>query len=73
MPDTWISLHEAVSAFKRRFILDVLAHFDGNRSRTAAALRAHFLAPAPTRSQYRPCAAILSETDRPHRRAITNS
>ena len=38
MPDAWVSLHEAVSAFKRRFILDVLSHFDGNRSRTAAAL-----------------------------------
>jgi len=38
MPDTWLSLHEAVSAFKRTFILDVLSHFGGNRSRTAAAL-----------------------------------
>jgi len=38
MPDAWVSLHEAVSAFKRMFILDVLSHFDGNRSRTAAAL-----------------------------------
>ena len=38
MPETWVSLHEAMSAFKRRFILDVLSHFDGNRSRTAAAL-----------------------------------
>ena len=38
MPNTWLSLHEAVSAFKRGFILDVLSHFGGNRSRTAAAL-----------------------------------
>jgi Response regulator containing CheY-like receiver, AAA-type ATPase, and DNA-binding domains len=38
MPDTLVSLHEAVSAFKRGFILHVLSQFDGNRSRTAAAL-----------------------------------
>jgi len=67
MPDTWISLHEAVSAFKRRFILDVLSHFDGNRSRTAAALgiertsllrliRDLSIAPAPRPQQDSPAA-----------------
>lgn len=68
MPDTWISLHEAVSAFKRRFILDVLAHFDGNRSRTAAALgiertsllrllRDLSIAPVPRPQRGRPAAS----------------
>jgi DNA-binding NtrC family response regulator len=33
-----VSLHEAVSAFKRRLILEALSRFDGNRSRAAAAL-----------------------------------
>jgi Response regulator containing CheY-like receiver, AAA-type ATPase, and DNA-binding domains len=68
MPDTLISLHEAVSAFKRRFILHVLSHFDGNRSRTAAALgiertsllrliRDLGIAPAPRPQRGRPAAS----------------
>jgi DNA-binding NtrC family response regulator len=34
-----LPLHEAVSAFKRQLVLDVLEHFSGNRSRAAAALK----------------------------------
>jgi DNA-binding NtrC family response regulator len=34
-----LPLHEAVSAFKRKLVLDVLEHFSGNRSRAAAALK----------------------------------
>lgn len=33
-----LSLHEAISAFKRRLILHALSRHDGNRSRAAAAL-----------------------------------
>jgi hypothetical protein len=32
------SLHEAVSSFKRRLVLETLALYEGNRSRAAAAL-----------------------------------
>ena len=38
MPQGSVSLHEAVSAFKRGLILHALVQFDGNRSRAAAAL-----------------------------------
>jgi hypothetical protein len=69
MPETWVSLHEAMSAFKRRFILDVLSHFDGNRSRTAAALgiertsllrliRDLSIAPVPRPERDRPAAPM---------------
>ena len=72
MPDTWISLHEAVSAFKRSFILEVLAHFDGNRSRTAAALgiertsllrllRDLSIAPVPRPQRGRPTALMARD------------
>ncbi len=34
-----LPLHEAVSAFKRKLLLEVLGHFSGNRSQAAAALK----------------------------------
>jgi DNA-binding NtrC family response regulator len=34
-----LPLHEAVSAFKRKLVLEVLERFAGNRSRAAAALQ----------------------------------
>jgi len=34
-----LPLHEAISAFKRKLVLDALARFSGNRSRAAAALK----------------------------------
>jgi transcriptional regulator with PAS, ATPase and Fis domain len=37
--DEQLSLHEAMSAFKRTFVRAVLAANDGNRSRAAAALK----------------------------------
>ena len=38
MSDVPVSLHEALSAFKRGLILHALSQFEGNRSRAAAAL-----------------------------------
>ena len=34
-----IPLHEAISEFKRKLVLEALARFSGNRSRAAAALQ----------------------------------
>jgi DNA-binding NtrC family response regulator len=34
-----VPLHEAINEFKRKVVLDTLAHFSGNRSRAAAALQ----------------------------------
>lgn len=34
-----IPLHEAMMEFKRKVVLDALAHYSGNRSRAAAALQ----------------------------------
>ena len=34
-----VPLHEAISEFKRKIVLDTLARFSGNRSRAAAALQ----------------------------------
>jgi DNA-binding NtrC family response regulator len=34
-----VPLHEAIHEFKRKVVLDTLAHFSGNRSRAAAALQ----------------------------------
>jgi DNA-binding NtrC family response regulator len=34
-----LPLHEAVSEFKRKLVLEALARFEGNRSRAAAALK----------------------------------
>ncbi|HZP35403.1 MAG TPA: helix-turn-helix domain-containing protein [Methylomirabilota bacterium] len=34
-----VPLHEAISEFKRKVVLDTLARFSGNRSRAAAALQ----------------------------------
>ena len=38
MPAGPLSLHEAISAFKRRLIVHALSRHDGNRSRAAVAL-----------------------------------
>jgi len=37
--DPPVSLHEAMMEFKRKVVLDALAHYSGNRSRAAAALQ----------------------------------
>jgi DNA-binding NtrC family response regulator len=34
-----VPLHEAISEFKRKVVLDTLARYEGNRSRAAAALQ----------------------------------
>jgi DNA-binding NtrC family response regulator len=38
-PTLPVPLHEAVSEFKRKVVLDTLARYSGNRSRAAAALK----------------------------------